>query len=149
MTEQADRNGASEATAVLEAPSPEDSPKQVVFRSKATLLKLPKTAGYTDKSQGQANYIPTTGVQFVSNYLRLDDTEENKVIIDWLRKHKSIGISFIEVPDIQDLGALPPIADLQKMSTKELKELCGRRKVKLVDEGAQNDTIIIALLSNG
>jgi len=125
--------------------SPDVSPKMVVFRSTDKELYLVQKAGFTDKSHGTADYIPTQGVQFVDCSFRIEDTKENKSTIEWLRRHSSYGISFREVPDINEMALLPPIVELEKMSPAELKELCVKRQIETNDD-ASKETMILALL---
>jgi len=154
-----ERNGESDVQEVkLEAPLKEDasvspvtateSPvKWVVFRSKDKELALFQKAGYTDKSHGISTYTPSSGVQFVDFYLRIQDCSKNEEIIKWVRSHPSNGISFMEVPDLSNVVKLPSIAELKQMDIPILRELCAKNKVEVKDD-ASKDTIILALLEN-
>jgi len=128
-----------------EVPVSQNSPKQVVFRSKDAELKLAFKAGYMDKSHGQSNYVPSEVESFEEYFLRIDETPENSKRIERVRKHDSNGISFREVPDFNDREDLPPIDELEAMSIKELKDLCGKRKVG-VSEDASKEAIMLALI---
>jgi len=132
---------------VSPAPATESPTKLVVFRSKDKELALFQKAGYMDKSHGVATYNPSVGVQFVDFYLRVEDTPKQAPMIKWLRNHPSIGISFVEVPDLSNIIELPTIAQLKQMAIVELKELCAKNAVKVADE-ASKDTIILALIEN-
>jgi hypothetical protein len=154
-----ERNGESEVQEVeLETSKKQDvtvspvatteSPdKWVVFRSKDKELALFQKAGYMDKSLGSANYIPSIGVQFIDFYFRIQDIPKYADMIKWLRGHPSNGISFKEVPDLNNVVELPTIAELKQMVISELKELCAKNKVE-VDGDASKESIIIALLEN-
>jgi len=154
-----ERNGESEVQeAKPEAPTKVDAPvspvattespvKWVVFRSKDKELALFQKAGYTDKSHGTSDYIPSVGVQFNDFYLRIQDIPKYADIIKWLREHQSNGISFKEVPDLSNVVELPTIAQLKVMEVSELKELCAKNKVE-VGGDASKDTIILALIEN-
>ena len=134
---------------VTESPAPatESPTKWVVFRSKDKELELFQKAGYMDKSHGIATYTPSTGVQFIDFYLRVQDIPKHALTIKWLREHPSNGIAFMEVPDMSNLVELPTIAQLKQMTIGELRELCAKYKVK-VDGEASKDTVILALLEN-
>jgi hypothetical protein len=127
-------------------PMPETPTKWVVFRSKDKELELFQKAGYMDKSHGIATYNPSTGVQFIDFYLRVQDIPKHAHTIKWLREHPSNGISFMEVPDLSNVLELPAIAQLRQMSIGELKELCAKYKVKVADGDVGKDTIILALI---
>jgi len=124
---------------------PVESPAQVVFRSTDEQLVLAFGAGYMDKSRGQSNYVPSDIEQFDAFFLRIDDTKANSKRIERIRRHPSIGISFREVPDMQRTEELPAIAELEAMSIKELKDLCGRRKVE-ASEDASKESMILSLI---
>jgi len=145
MTKQTDRNGEK----TLETESPEavspDSPKQVVFRSKDKELTLVFKAGYMDKSHGQANYNPSDLEAFEEYFLRIDDIPSNKKRIEKIRNHPQHGISFKEVPDMRNREDLPSIPELEAMSTDELRNLCGRRKVEITED-ASREAIMLALI---
>lgn len=136
-----------ELTPSSPAPATESPTKWVVFRSKDRELELFQKAGYTDKSHGISTYTPSTGVQFVDFYLRVQDIPKHANTIKWLREHPSNGISFKEVPDLSNVVELPTIAQLKQMTVGELKELCAKNAVK-VEDGAGRDTIILALVEN-
>jgi hypothetical protein len=148
MTAPTDRNGEIPTGSESGIPdSPKNSPKMVVFRSKDAELRLVRTAGYTDKSHGQAEYHPTTGVQFVDFMLRVEDTQKNKGILEWLRKHESNGISFREIPETIEKTALPKIAEMRVMSIRQLMDLCRERNIDVREDIGQ-DAIILALIEN-
>jgi hypothetical protein len=134
---------------VYDSPTPatESPTKWVVFRSHDKELALFQKAGFMDKSHGMVTYNPSVGVQFVDFYLRVQDIPKHADTIKWLRGHPSNGISFAEVPDLSNIVELPTIAQLKQMSIVELKELCAKNKVKVVDD-ASMDTIILALIEN-
>ena len=132
---------------VSPVPTTESPTKWVVFRSKDKELELFQKAGYTDKSHGISTYTPSTGVQFVDFYLRVQDIPKHANTIKWLREHPSNGVSFKEVPDLSNVVELPTIAQLKQLTVGELKELCAKNSVK-VEDGASRDTIILALIEN-
>jgi len=145
MTKQATRNGEQVMEQKPEVTVSQNSPKQVVFRSKDIELALVFKAGYMDKSHGQSNYVPSEIEVFEEYFLRIDATPENSKRIERIRKHDSNGISFREVPDFREREDLPPIDELEVMSIKELKDLCGKRKVA-VSEEASKEAIMLALI---
>ena len=145
MTKQTERNGEQVMEQKPEVTVSQNSPKQVVFRSKDVELVLAFKAGYMDKSHGQSTYVPSEVESFEEYFLRIDDIPENSKRIERVRKHDSNGISFREVPDFNDCEDLPPIDELEVMSIKELKDLCGKRKVE-VSEDASKEAIMLALI---
>ena len=145
MTKQTERNGEQVMEQKPEVPVSQNSPKQVVFRSKDSALVLAFKAGYMDKSHGQSNYVPSEIESFEEYFLRIDEIPANKERIERLRTHGSHGISFREVPDFNDREDLPPIDELEVMSIKELKDLCGKRKVE-VSEDASKEAIMLTLI---
>lgn len=132
---------------------PETSPdvkvkeaKMVIFRSKDRELTLVQKAGYTEKSHGTSSYVQTKSVQFVDFIFMIADVTENKKTISWLRKHPSNGLSFREVPWGDSEGVIKPsIEELEKMSMKELRELCDRYELE-IREGASREAIILTIL---
>jgi len=145
MTKQTERNGEQVMEQKPEVTVSQNSPKQVVFRSKDVELVLAFKAGYMDKSHGQSTYVPSEVESFEEYFLRIDETPGNRERIERVRKHDSNGISFREVPDFNDREDLPPIDELEVMSIKELKDLCGKRKVE-VSEDASKEAIMLALI---
>ena len=145
MTKQTERNGEQVMEQKPEVTVSQNSPKQVVFRSKDVELVLAFKAGYMDKSHGQSTYVPSEIESFEEYFLRIDDTPQNGARIERVREHDSNGISFREVPDFNDREDLPPIDELEVMSIKELKDLCGKRKVE-VSEDASKESIMLALI---
>lgn len=131
--------------------SPDSTPstpaKQVVFRSVDKELTLYYRAGFTDKSHGIASYTPSVGVQFDDYHYRIDDTPENAKTIAWLRQHPSFGISFREVPDMNNVVELPAISELEQMTISELRGICHKNAVKHADD-ASKEALILALIKS-
>lgn len=144
------RNGESEVLESRSDPavSPDkkmDAAKMVMFRSKDRELTLIKKAGYTEKSHGVSSYVPTDSVQFVDFLFMVADKPENRKVIEFLRNHPSNGISFREVP-VDDVATVKPsIADLEAMTSAELRETCEKRGVE-IKEDASREQIILAIL---
>lgn len=141
-------NGAEQESQVDPEVSP-DKPmkeaKMVIFRSTDRELTLVQKAGYTERSHGIATYVQTKSVQFVDFIFMVADKPENKKTIEWLRKHPSNGISFREVPTDDVRTVKPAIEDLEKMTARELKEVCEKRNVEVGDD-ASREQIILAIL---
>lgn len=118
--------------------------KTILFRSYDKGLTVVKESGGMEKINGIPFYHPGIMVHFIDGEYRIEDTEDNKPLINWMRKHGQYGLSFKEVAPA-DENVKPSIEDMEQMSQQKLREVCEKFGVQ-VSMDASRETIILAIL---